>query len=174
IASVDPGTKGSVSYRTMAPPVFGVARLRPRSSGWTATSVPASAAPATMLLGCAASHAASFDGTSGLYRERPALASGRERPAESCTLSASMPPPGQAPGRPQLARCPLCAHEELVYQFTHEITPIVRCAGCALLMRNPQPSDAELGAIYTDTYFLGSTPTERTAGAAVHTVRSAE
>ena len=25
-------------------------------------------------------------------------------------------------------------------------------------MRNPQPSDAELGAIYTDTYFLGSAP----------------
>src|SRR5690606_19598971 len=58
----------------------------------------------------------------------------------------------------QLTRCPLCAHEELVYQFTHETTPIVRCAGCALLMRNPQPSDAELGAIYTDTYFLGSAP----------------
>ena len=29
-------------------------------------------------------------------------------------------------GRPQLTRCPLCAHDHLVYQFTHESTPIVR------------------------------------------------
>lgn len=58
--------------------------------------------------------------------------------------------------QPRLERCPLCHHDSLDYQFTHTVTPIVRCAGCTLLMRNPQPSDAELGAIYTDAYFLGT------------------
>jgi SAM-dependent methyltransferase len=60
--------------------------------------------------------------------------------------------------RPRLGACPLCAHPQLDYQFTHAGTPIVRCAGCGLLMRNPQPSDAELAAIYTEHYFLGSGP----------------
>src|SRR5436309_305771 len=46
--------------------------------------------------------------------------------------------------RPQLAACPLCAHRRLDYQFRHAGTPVVSCAGCGLLMRNPQPSDAEL------------------------------
>jgi SAM-dependent methyltransferase len=58
--------------------------------------------------------------------------------------------------RPHLDRCPLCSAEGLRYQFMHGATPIVRCSGCGLLMRNPQPSDAELGAIYTEHYFLGS------------------
>ena len=34
----------------------------------------------------------------------------------------------------------------------------MRCDACGLLMRNPQPSDAELAAIYTEHYFLGSGP----------------
>ncbi|MCC7178107.1 MAG: glycosyltransferase [Acidobacteria bacterium] len=59
-------------------------------------------------------------------------------------------------GPPVLAACPLCGHESLAYQFTHLTTSIVRCRECGLLMRNPQPSDAELAAIYTETYFLGS------------------
>ena len=58
--------------------------------------------------------------------------------------------------RPHLDRCPLCGAEGLRYQFTHGATPIVCCSGCGLLMRNPQPADAELGAIYTEHYFLGS------------------
>jgi len=58
--------------------------------------------------------------------------------------------------RPHLDRCPLCSSEGLRYQFMHGATPIVRCSGCGLLMRNPQPSDSELGAIYTEHYFLGS------------------
>jgi Glycosyl transferase family 2/Methyltransferase domain len=56
--------------------------------------------------------------------------------------------------RPTLSRCPLCDCEHLVYQFTHSTTPIVRCGRCGLLMRNPQPSNSELAAIYNDTYFL--------------------
>ena len=58
--------------------------------------------------------------------------------------------------RPHLAACPLCSHSELEYQFTHTGTAIVRCEGCGLTMRNPQPSDAELGEIYHEHYFLGS------------------
>jgi hypothetical protein len=49
-----------------------------------------------------------------------------------------------SPERPRLGACPLCSHEHLDYQFTHGGTPIVSCAGCGLLMRNPQPSEAEL------------------------------
>jgi SAM-dependent methyltransferase len=60
-----------------------------------------------------------------------------------------------AAGQPRLAACPLCGGSALVYQFTHESTPIVRCGECGLLMRNPQPSDAELASIYTRAYFIG-------------------
>ena len=58
--------------------------------------------------------------------------------------------------RPTLTRCPLCHHEHFTYQFTHADLPIVRCDGCTMLMRNPQPSDDELGAIYSDGYFFGT------------------
>jgi 2-polyprenyl-3-methyl-5-hydroxy-6-metoxy-1,4-benzoquinol methylase len=62
--------------------------------------------------------------------------------------------------RRPLETCPLCDSHGLVYQFTNGPTPIVRCDGCGLLMRNPQPSDAELAAIYSDTYFIGSAPSD--------------
>ncbi len=74
-----------------------------------------------------------------------------------------MPQSAPSPGQPRLAACPLCGHEHLVYQFTHDITPVVRCDGCSLLMRNPQPSDAQLAAIYTGDYFLGTAPADRAA-----------
>ena len=77
-------------------------------------------------------------------------------------MSSTVPSPEQ----PRLSACPLCGHEHLVYQFTHDLSPIVRCDGCSLLMRNPQPSDAQLAAIYTDTYFLGTAPTGQAAAAA--------
>jgi SAM-dependent methyltransferase len=65
---------------------------------------------------------------------------------------------GPSREQPRLSACPLCNHHDLVYQFTHETTPIVRCDACGLLMRNPQPSDAELAAIYTEHYFIGHDP----------------
>jgi SAM-dependent methyltransferase len=58
--------------------------------------------------------------------------------------------------RPVHRACPLCGGEKLIYLFVHGGTPIVRCERCRLMMRNPQPSDAELAAIYTSHYFLGS------------------
>jgi len=60
--------------------------------------------------------------------------------------------------RPALIHCPLCRSEHFTYQFTHAGLPIVKCDGCSLLMRNPQPSDAELSAIYGDDYFFGTGP----------------
>lgn len=64
--------------------------------------------------------------------------------------------------RPVVARCPICHEEAFTYQFTHAGSSIVRCDGCNLLFRNPQPSDDELAAIYNDTYFLGTTAAEGT------------
>ena len=58
--------------------------------------------------------------------------------------------------RPTISHCPICRDTNFTYQFTHADLPIVRCDGCTLLMRNPQPSDAELEAIYGADYFLGT------------------
>lgn len=60
--------------------------------------------------------------------------------------------------RPVLAHCALCADTRLSESFSNAGTPIVRCEGCGLVMRNPQPSDAELGAIYTEQYFIDRPP----------------
>ena len=56
-----------------------------------------------------------------------------------------------------MSRCPLCGGDRLSYLFAHAGTPIVRCERCGLVLRNPQPSDEELAAIYTSGYFLGDT-----------------
>ena len=58
--------------------------------------------------------------------------------------------------RPSVSHCPICLDKNFTYQFTHADLPIVRCDGCTLLMRNPQPSDGELEAIYGADYFLGT------------------
>jgi 2-polyprenyl-3-methyl-5-hydroxy-6-metoxy-1,4-benzoquinol methylase len=72
-------------------------------------------------------------------------------------LADTIPATGQSSSeRPALARCPLCLHEHFTYQFTQAGLPIVRCDGCSLLMRNPQPSDAELETIYGEGYFFGT------------------
>ena len=72
---------------------------------------------------------------------------------------------GPSREQPVLHACPLCGHASLVFQFQHAGTPIVRCDGCTLLFRNPQPSDAELAAIYTAEYFLGHDRSEPPAAA---------
>jgi SAM-dependent methyltransferase len=64
--------------------------------------------------------------------------------------------PAPSEDQPRLAACPLCHHPHLVYQFTKGSGPIVRCEGCSLLLRNPQPSNAQLARTYTDTYFLST------------------
>jgi SAM-dependent methyltransferase len=62
------------------------------------------------------------------------------------------------PIRPAVSICPLCESNEFEYQFVSAGSPLVRCEGCGLLLRNPQPSDSELEAIYNEHYFLGSQP----------------
>jgi SAM-dependent methyltransferase len=66
--------------------------------------------------------------------------------------------------RPTKSRCPLCGGDRLCYLFSHAGTPIVRCSRCQLVLRNPQPSDAELSAIYTHDYFLGTSADGPAAG----------
>jgi hypothetical protein len=56
--------------------------------------------------------------------------------------------------RPHVVACPVCHGVRLHYAFGIHGFRAVRCAECHTLMLNPQPSNAELRAIYTDTYFI--------------------
>jgi SAM-dependent methyltransferase len=53
-----------------------------------------------------------------------------------------------------LAACPVCAGRDFRVVMQVESHPVVRCAGCGLQLTNPQPSDAELAAIYGPNYVL--------------------
>jgi 2-polyprenyl-3-methyl-5-hydroxy-6-metoxy-1,4-benzoquinol methylase len=57
--------------------------------------------------------------------------------------------------RPPRGTCPVCESRRLRYVFSPHGHRVVRCADCRLMFLNPQPSDAELAAIYGDDYFLG-------------------
>jgi SAM-dependent methyltransferase len=62
----------------------------------------------------------------------------------------------EAAGRPpRAAACPVCQSKRLYYAFSIDGHRLERCADCCFMLLNPQPSDAELAAIYTDSYFLG-------------------
>ena len=56
--------------------------------------------------------------------------------------------------------CPICESRHLYYAFSHQGYRVVRCAVCRLLLLNPQPSDAELTAIYSAEYALGEDTAE--------------
>jgi SAM-dependent methyltransferase len=56
--------------------------------------------------------------------------------------------------------CPICASRRLRYAFSHEGYRIARCADCAVMFSNPQPSDEDLTAIYNADYFLGADSAE--------------
>src|SRR5262249_12995375 len=64
--------------------------------------------------------------------------------------------PPQRDDRHPLSVCPTCQSRHLHYVFSHQQYRVVRCADCHMVLLNPQPSDAELGAIYSSQYFLGS------------------
>jgi len=72
--------------------------------------------------------------------------------AESIPLASAL----QAEGRHPLSSCPLCGEARLDHAFSAGDQRLFRCAACALLMSNPQPSAAELSAIYDADYFLGA------------------
>jgi 2-polyprenyl-3-methyl-5-hydroxy-6-metoxy-1,4-benzoquinol methylase len=53
-----------------------------------------------------------------------------------------------------LDACPVCGGRDFRAVMRVESHPVVRCAGCGLQLTNPQPSDAELAAIYGPNYVL--------------------
>jgi SAM-dependent methyltransferase len=60
--------------------------------------------------------------------------------------------------------CHVCKGARFYYLFSILDYRVVRCDDCGLVFQNPQPSDAELGRIYSADYFLGSdTPAGRAA-----------
>ncbi|MEI8396918.1 MAG: glycosyltransferase [Rhodospirillaceae bacterium] len=62
--------------------------------------------------------------------------------------------PGMATDK--LETCPVCDFQNQQYLFLNQGTPIVKCGGCGLILRNPQPSDECLDSIYSASYFIGS------------------
>lgn len=64
--------------------------------------------------------------------------------------------PGAATSRAAVKACHVCKGARIYYLFSACGHRVVRCDDCGLVFLNPQPSDAELGAIYGANYFLGS------------------
>ena len=50
-------------------------------------------------------------------------------------------------------RCPLCAQDRRRPRFRAALPWIVVCDGCGLVFADPQPSDADLAAIYDEHYY---------------------
>jgi len=64
---------------------------------------------------------------------------------------------------PSLALCPVCQARSFNARFAIKGMAIESCRGCGLVVQNPQPSDAQLGAIYGRNYFIGSSENDRLA-----------
>ena len=58
--------------------------------------------------------------------------------------------------RPVAKCCYVCGGTKIYYLFSASGHRVVRCDDCGLIFLNPQPSNKELGDIYTAQYFLGS------------------
>ena len=80
--------------------------------------------------------------------------------SESSLRLAEDGPTDPADVRPLRNTCPVCESRRLRYVFSPHGHRVVRCADCRLMFLNPQPSDAELAAIYGDDYFLADDTTE--------------
>jgi SAM-dependent methyltransferase len=63
-------------------------------------------------------------------------------------------PPALSILRVALDACPVCSGREFRAVMRVDTHPVVRCTGCGLQLTNPQPSDAELAAIYGPNYVL--------------------
>lgn len=57
---------------------------------------------------------------------------------------------------PRLTHCPVCEAARFNARFLIKGIAIESCSGCGLFVQNPQPSDAQLAAIYGSNYFIGS------------------
>lgn len=62
----------------------------------------------------------------------------------------------QSNGRPTVKACHVCDGARVYYLFSASDYRVVRCDDCGFVFLNPQPSDEELGRIYSADYFLGS------------------
>ena len=62
--------------------------------------------------------------------------------------------PALSTERITLDACPVCTAREFRAVMRVDSHPVVRCTGCGLQLTNPQPSDAELAAIYGPNYVL--------------------
>ena len=62
--------------------------------------------------------------------------------------------PALSTARVTLDACPVCAGREFRPVMQVDSHPVVRCTRCGLQLTNPQPSDAELAAIYGPNYVL--------------------
>src|SRR5262245_47946730 len=60
----------------------------------------------------------------------------------------------------RLSACPVCHGRAFERRFSVKGIPVESCRACSLIVQNPQPTDAELGAIYGNDYFLTSRETE--------------
>src|SRR3954467_2705665 len=56
----------------------------------------------------------------------------------------------------RVASCPVCDRDHFVYLFETKGVRIEQCDHCGLHLSNPQPSNADLTAIYSNGYFLGT------------------
>src|SRR5262245_32114077 len=54
---------------------------------------------------------------------------------------------------PRGRACALCGSAEARPVFPHELPWVVECERCGLRRADPQPSDAELAAIYDEHYY---------------------
>ena len=68
---------------------------------------------------------------------------------------------GQAPPARALGLCPVCQAGSFSPRFVIKGIAIEACSGCGLVVQNPQPSDAQLAAIYGSNYFIGSSENDR-------------
>lgn len=64
--------------------------------------------------------------------------------------------PLQQSDRVPVPSCPVCGGEAFRPKYTIGPIPIESCAGCGLVLQNPQPSDQHLNEIYGPNYFLFS------------------
>ena len=62
--------------------------------------------------------------------------------------------PALSTERVTLDACPVCGGRTFRDMMQVDSHPVVQCTGCGLQLTNPQPSDAELAAIYGPNYVL--------------------
>ncbi|MFI5336461.1 MAG: class I SAM-dependent methyltransferase [Opitutales bacterium] len=73
-----------------------------------------------------------------------------------------------------ITACPVCGAGDFRFRFLVGQDRLVRCHACHFAFLNPQPSDNELAAIYSQNYFLGAGQTAKEPVFARLKLRTAE